>query len=69
MKKTVKIAVFGPMERVVERNLETVSKFIEASRTFAIDFFQQKDSSSFLKIISTRTESTVEIESYRASSV
>jgi hypothetical protein len=50
------------MERVVERNLETVIKFIEASRTFAIDFFSTKEQQLFLlKNISTHTESTVEI--------
>jgi hypothetical protein len=37
------------MERVVERNLETVSKFIEASRTFAIDFFSTKGQKFFFE--------------------
>ncbi len=45
----MKIVVFGPMERVVERNLETVSKFIEASRTFAIDFFSTKGQKFFFE--------------------
>jgi hypothetical protein len=34
------------MERVVERNLETVSKFI-IKKHFCIDFFQQKNSIFF----------------------